>query len=81
MSNPFIETSTKAIAVAVDEGSKEYDEIVKQFEARIGKITNGSAAKLFVLSTVLNDMPRLKVKEGIKFDLGTKKRFELKRLK
>ncbi len=78
---PLIETPNKSISVCIGEGSKEYDEISKQFEVRIGKITKGSGEKLFVLSTVLNELLKLKKGQGVKFDLGTSKRFELKRYK
>ena len=68
--------------ICIGESSKEYSRQVKYFEEVVGRITKGSCANLFVLTTVLKELPKLKKgKAGVGFDFGTKKEWELRRRK
>ena len=78
---PIVKTSTKAIAVVADEGSKSYDRTIKEMEEMMGRIVEGSEAKAMVLIVVLKEMLSMGRGCGVFFDFGGKKEWKLKRVK
>ncbi len=78
----LIKTSTKAISVVAGESTKEFEDSVKEHEKVVGRIIQGSAEKMMVLNIVLRELSKLSGKhKWIRFNFGTQKEFELRRLK
>ncbi|MCX5781782.1 MAG: hypothetical protein NT145_03625 [Elusimicrobia bacterium] len=61
---------------------EEMTKAIDNFSEIVGKITRGHLENLIVLNLILKELPKLKKgKVGIKFDFGTKKEWELRRIK
>lgn len=77
----LIKTPTKAISCVSGENTKELEDVGKAFNKAVENITKGSAENLLVLDIILREMAKLKPKQKIGFNFGTKKEFELLRKK
>lgn len=81
-SPPLLKTDKKAISFCFANATdKEKDEETDRFLKTIIKITRFRLENLIVLRFVLRELPRLKKGKNIRFDFGTNKEWELKRLK
>jgi len=82
-SPPLVNFNKRIISVCVDNATKqEQIETTDYFIRIVEKITKKRLENLMVLTFVLRELPKLKSgKVGIRFDFGTKKEWELKRIK
>jgi len=82
-SPPLVKFKKRVISVCVDDTTtKEQIETTDYFIRIVEKITKKRLENLMVLTFVLKELPKLKRgKVGIKFGFGTKKEWELKRIK
>lgn len=78
----LIKTKNRVISIVCRESPKEINDAIKEHTKIVSKITNCTAEKLMVLSFVLRELPKLSKKhKWIRFDFGTKKEWELRRIK